>query len=106
MVDVTAVDDLVTWLREAVEEQHAESMADVAELGGWMEIYDPKRPTDEALAAVLLAEVEAKRARIDLLADAPEYVGESLGAAAWILSGLGLGAGVALMGLQMLLDVW
>jgi len=60
------VDDLVTWLRQAVEDQHAELMDAVGYLASWVEFSHTDDPDHrEVLRTALRAEVEAKRARID-----------------------------------------
>jgi hypothetical protein len=58
-------DELVAWLRQAIEDQHAQLVNDVDELAGWVD--EAGRWRGEELKAVLLAEVEAKRLRLLLL---------------------------------------
>lgn len=62
--------DLVTWLRQAIEDQHAQLVEIVKELAAEAATNDLSDVVlgDDVVLSALLAEVEAKRARIDLLA--------------------------------------
>lgn len=60
------MDDLVAWLREQLDAVQSELDSAISELEGWTDTG--YRSADEILRSWPRAEIDAKRARIDMLA--------------------------------------